>query len=341
MAFRTPHSALRIPSVSILLPARNAEATLSAALASVSRQTDTSWECIIVENGSTDRTGEIAAAAARRDGRFRIVPAGGGLVEALNEGLRYCRAPLIARMDADDLMHRERLAAQVQALAADPALAGVGCHVRMFPRSGLSPRLREYESWLNSLRSADDVCRDAFVECPTAHPSLLIRRELLESGYVDRGWPEDYDFVLRTLARGARLGVVPRRLLWWRDSPGRASRIDQRYAVERFTACKAHFLAAGFLASDEYVLWGYGSTGRALRRALRLLGKSPSHIVEVKRTRIGQRIFGAAVVPPEHIGALRGRPLIVSVARAGPREEIRRALAAAGFVETRDYICAA
>jgi hypothetical protein len=244
-------------------------------------------------------------------------------------------------MDGDDLMHRERLAAQVQALDADPALSAVGCHVRVFPRAGLTPRLREYERWLNSLRSAADVRRDAFIECPIAHPSLLLRRELLDAGYMDCGWPEDYDLVLRSLAAGRRLGIVPRRLLWWRDSPQRASRREERYALERFTACKAHFLANGFLTDDTYVLWGYGSTGRTLRRALARLGKRPSHIVEVKRTRIGQRIHGAPVVSVEQVPLLRGRPLVVSVAREAPRAQIRTALTAFGFVETRDYICAA
>ena len=329
------------PRVSVLLPARNAGATLRACLRSIARQTFSAWECVIVDDGSTDDTREMAENAAARDPRFRAVAAGGGLIAALNAGLRHCRAPLVARMDADDLMHRERLAWQLDALDRDASLTGVGCHVRLFPRGRLSERLREYERWLNSLRSSDDVGRDAFVECPIAHPSLMLRRKVLESGYRDLGWPEDYDLVLRTLAGGGRLGIVPRRLVSWRDSPGRASRTHPRYAVDRFTACKAHFLAAGFLAGPTYVLWGYGGTGRALRRALARLGKTVSHIVEVKPTRLGQRIHGAPVIPPEQVGSLRGRPLVVSVARVEPRAQIRGALAAMGFVETRDYICAA
>ena len=163
----------------------------------------------------------------------------------------------------------------------------------------------------------------------------------MTGGYVRTEWPEDYDLILRMLARGARIGVVPRRLLVWRRRADSLSRTDPRYGLERFTACKAHFLAAGFLSSATYVLWGYGSTGRALHRALASHGKTASHIVEVKRTRLGQRIHGAAVVPPDAVARLRGRPLVVSVAREGPRTEIRRALSAMGFVEGRDYVCAA
>jgi hypothetical protein len=244
-------------------------------------------------------------------------------------------------MDADDVMHRERLAAQAQMLDEGPALAGVGCHVRIFPRAAMSARLREYEDWLNGLRSADDVSRDAFIECPIAHPSLMMRRDALPGGYAENGWPEDYDLVLRTLARGLRIGTVPRRLLLWRDGAGRLSRVDPRYGLGRFTACRAHYLAQSFLRGDAYVLWGYGATGRALHRALATLGKRPSHIVEVKRTRVGQRIHGALVIPIDALAQLRGVPVVVSVARAGPRAEIREAMRRMRFVEGRDYVCAA
>jgi glycosyltransferase involved in cell wall biosynthesis len=331
-----------MPRISILLPAFNAAGTIAACLTSISRQTERDWECVVVDDGSTDRTAEIACCIAARDPRFRIVSIShSGIIPALNAGLPHCGAPLIARMDADDIMHRERLATQARVLDEDQSLAGIGCHVRIVPRATMSVRLREYENWLNSLRSADDVSRDAFIECPIAHPSLMIRRDALQDGYADCGWPEDYDVVLRTLTRGRRIGVVPRRLLLWRDGASRLSRIDPRYSLERFTACRAHYLAQSFLRGDSYVLWGYGATGRALHRALASLGQRPSHIVEVKRTRIGQRIHGALVIPVDDLAQLRGVPIVVSVARTGPRAEIRAAMRRMGFVERVDYVCAA
>jgi glycosyltransferase involved in cell wall biosynthesis len=331
------------PRISVLLPVRNAAATLPACLASLARQTEPAWQCVVVDDGSVDDTRSIAEAAARKDRRFTILAAPPrGIVAALNDGLVHCQAPLIARMDGDDVMHRERLAVQATALDAEPELAAVGCHVRLFPRASLMPRLREYEVWLNGIRSVADVRRDAFVECPIAHPTLMMRRGMAALGYRACGWPEDYELLLRALAAGLRIGVVPRRLLAWRNGPATLSRIDARYGTDRFTACKAHYLAAGFLrGSARYVLWGYGSTGRALRRALAAHGRTPSHIVEIKRGRLGQRIHGADVVPHAELSLLRGIPIVVSVARAGPRAEIRGALAGMGFDEGRDYVCAA
>jgi len=331
------------PRVSIVLPARNAEATLASCLDSIARQTLTDWECLVVDDGSTDRTRAVAEEAESRDSRFHVVPNPAcGLIHALNEGVRLSAAPIIARMDADDLMHRDRLAAQLGALESDRGLSAVGCHVRIVPRRGMTPGLRQYEAWLNGLISPEDVARDAFVECPVAHPALVMRREMAGQGYADRGWPEDYDLVLRALALGMRIGVVSRRLLWWRDRADSLSRNDTRYSRVRFTACKAHYLVAGFLSGgDDYILWGFGETGQALRRALAAHGKNPSLIVEVNPSRIGKTIHGARVIRPEALPGELRRPLVVSVAHAGPRAEIRGILGGMGFVERTDYVCAA
>lgn len=334
----------RSPLVSVLLPFHQAGATLASALASIRRQTLPDWHCVLVDDGSNDEGPAIAAAVAAVDRRFEILRLPhGGLVQALNAGLARCPAPLVARMDADDLMHRERLRLQVDSLRARPDLAGVGCHVRLFPRRGMSDGLRQYGAWLASIEDEAAVARERFVESPLVHPTWLMRREVLvDLGYRDSGWPEDYDLLLRVIEGGARLGVVPRRLLCWRDSPARLTRTAAAYALDRHTACKAHFLARGFLAAtDRYALWGHGGTGAALRRALRAEGKAPGFIIELHPGRLGQRIDGAPVVHPEELTALPRLPLIASVAGAAPRAEIRAFLQERGFIEERDFVCAA
>jgi glycosyltransferase involved in cell wall biosynthesis len=297
-----------------------------------------------VDDGSTDGSLACAQWFAQQDARFIVLATPHqGLITALNTGLTACRGRFVARMDADDLMHRQRLARQVQALDATPQVCAVGCHVRLFPRHTLRPGRRTYERWLNSMDGSARIRQDAFVECPLAHPTFMIRRQVLvELGYRDCGWPEDYDLLLRLLQRGECLGIVPRRLLSWRDSTQRLSRTDARYALERFTACKAAFLAASFLSTtDTYRLWGYGDTGRTLRRALLMHGKTPSHIIEVHPGRLGQRIQGAVVIPPAVLPQLPACPTVVSVAGATARSLIRQAMQSMGFVELQDFVCAA
>ena len=337
-------AAVRDPAVSVLLPAWNAAATLAPCLRSLVRQTLDAWECVLVDDGSTDDTCAVALEAARRDPRVRVVSIPhAGIVGALETGLAACRAPYVARMDADDLMSRRRLALQTRLLDGAPGLAAVGCHVRFFPRRDMTDGLRDYERWLRGIDTTERVRADAFVECPIAHPTLMARREVLaHHRYRDVDWPEDYDLVLRMLAAGEAIGVVPRRLLAWRDGPSRLTRAHPRYAQERIVACKAAFLATGFLAGDaRYVLWGYGGTGRALRRALATHGKRPSHVIEVHPGRIGNWIDDAPMLAPDGLRALpRGR-LVASVAGAEARRLIREFLIGLGWLEQRDYVIAA
>jgi len=332
------------PRVSILLPVFDAAATLGACLRSVRRQTFGDWECVIVDDGSRDGSLACARRHADADPRFRVIARPHrGLVPTLGEGLAHCRGAFVARMDADDLMHRERLAAQLEALEAAPSLAAVGCHVRLFPRRELGDGMRAYERWLLGIDSPRRVREEAFVECPVPHPSLMLRTDVLRSlGYRECGWPEDYDLVLRLLESGDRLGVVPRRLLAWRDGKQRLSRTSGVYSIERFTACKAAFLARRFLASGErYILWGYGATGRALHKALREHGKRPSAIVELHPRRLGNRIHGAPVIPPQALSQRHFDPQLVSVAGVEARSWIRSELARMGYRETLDYVCCA
>jgi glycosyltransferase involved in cell wall biosynthesis len=332
------------PRISVLLPVWNAAATLPACLASLRRQSETDWECALVDDGSTDGSAAIARACAARDPRVRVqARPHRGLVAALMAGLRTCRGRYVARMDADDVMHRDRLAAQAAALDAGPELAAVGCHARLFPSAALGSGMRAYSRWLRTIDSPARVREEAFVECPVAHPTLMLRHEwLLALGYRERGWPEDYDLVLRLLERGAEIGVLPRPLLAWRHAPSRLSQTGAAYTAERFTACKAEFLARGFLgAGPRYALWGYGGTGRALARALREHDKRPGVIVELHPRRLGQTIQGARVIAPAELSREVGLPLVVSVAGATPRAQIRAQLADKGFRETLDYLCAA
>jgi glycosyltransferase involved in cell wall biosynthesis len=313
-------------------------------LRSVARQTETDWECVVVDDGSTDGTANIVRELAGRDARFRLLSLPhAGIVAALNAGLGECRGELVARMDADDLMQRRRLERQRAALAAHADWVGVGCHVRLFPRRGMTEGLRSYERWLSSIRDAADVAREAFVECPLAHPTLMLRHEVLQrAGYRDTTWPEDYDLVLRLLAGGATLGMVPERLLHWRDGAGRLSRRSARYSIAAFVSCKAEFLARGFLKNvDRYVLWGYGDTGKALAESLAHHGKRPSAIIELHPGRLGQLIRGVRVIPPDALPSVTRLPLLVSVAGITPRTEIRNALAGMGFIEKIDFICCA
>ena len=182
-----------------------------------------------------------------------------------------------------------------------PGLAGVGCHVRLFPRSALGPGMRAYERWLASVRSPDGRAARGVRRVPARapHARAAQRRAARARLSRSRAGPRTTTSCCGCSRAGHELGVVPRRLLAWRHTPDRLSQRSAVYAPDRFTACKAHHLASGLLARERrYWLWGYGGTGRALAKALRAHDRHPDAIVELHPRRIGQRIQGAPVIAP-------------------------------------------
>ena len=334
-----------MPRVAVLLPARDAAATVRAAAVSILRGSYRDLELVAVDDGSGDATGELLARLAERDRRVRVIRgAGEGICGALHRALASSDAELIARMDADDVAWPGRLAAQLQALDADPSLAAVGARVRLFPGALVRDGMRRYVAWLNGLTTPALVARDLFVEAPLVHPATLLRRAPLEAvgGWRDGPFPEDYDLWLRLAEAGGALTNLPATLLDWRESPGRLTRADPRYALERHVALKCAALAAGPLAAvQEVALWGAGETGRAFADALGREGLRVAAFVEVDRKKVGRTIRGAPVHAYQDVERLRGLPLLVAVGAPGARELIRAELWKRGFEELRDFRCVA
>jgi glycosyltransferase involved in cell wall biosynthesis len=335
------------PRVSVVLPVRDGMPFLPTAVASLRRQTLTGLEILAMNDGSVDASGEVLDTWGRQDPRVRVVhlPAV-GLVTALEAGLACCRAHLIARMDADDVCHPRRLEMQLELFDTNPELGVVSSGVQFFPRSGIEEGFRIYEAWLNSLRTHDEMATERFVESPVAHPSAMVRRELLErvGGYRDNGWPEDYDLWLRLFEAGARFGKIDRPLYFWRDHADRLTRRDARYSTDAFLRCKAHFLVRGPLAEARgVVVWGAGQTGRRLSRHVADEGGSIDVFVDIDPAKIGRSLHGRPIVAPEVLPELLGSGTVVlaAVASRGARDLIRQRLNALGLTEAVDYWCVA
>ena len=331
------------PRVSVLLPVRNAAATLGECLASLSAQTLADHEVVAVDDHSTDGSRARLEGASRADARLRVVDnPGRGLVAALNAAWRAARAPLLARMDADDVCDPERLRAQAARLQADADLSVLGTRVRLVGGRGPNEGMQEYVRWLNGLLDHEAIVRDFFVESPLAHPSVMMRAELLArlGGYRAFDGPEDYDLWLRAQAAGARFAKLPEVLLDWRDAPSRLSRTDPRYASARFRELKIRALEAGALAQRPAVVWGAGPVGKGWSRALRARGHRVAAFVEVHPRRLGQHIHGVPVVPVEE-AVIAGALHLAAVGQPGARDEIRRHAARLGLRDGTDLIAVA
>ena len=338
-----------MPLVSVLLPCYNTVKTLEEALDSLTAQTLSDLEFVVVNDGSTDDTLQILQQRAAEDNRFKVLSIPhSGIVEALNTGLGACRAPFIARMDSDDRAHPERFARQVEFLENHPRIGVVSCRVEAFPVEQVRQGFQIYIEWLNSLLSDEDIRREIFIESPLPHPSVMLRRELFlaSGGYQDHGWPEDYDMWLRLYLADTGFAKLPDVLLAWREDMGRLTRTDSRYSLENFLRVKAFYLAAGPLSDrDAVFIWGAGMTGRRISKHLVRNNMPLVAFIDVDPKKIGRTKRGLPVISPDDLPTqwdkFRNPALLSAVGTRRARPLIRQRLIALDMVEGEDWWCVA
>ncbi len=330
-----------MPLVSILMPVYDAAATLPAALRSISAQTFREWELIVVNDGSRDASLEILDRAAQKDRRIRILTgAHVGHIESLRSAVSLAGAPLLARMDADDLMHPRRLLLQVTRMDSPPLVDLLATRVRSIGHTGEG--MRRYIDWQNGLLGHDEMTANLFVESPIAHPSVLMRRDLFEraGGYHDPGWAEDFDLWHRMRERGARFEKLPKSLLSWRDSDRRLTRTHPMYSEKKFYAAKLHYFKRHPLCKSPVAVWGAGPTGRDWVRDLLRAGIEVPHVIDIDPKKIGRTIADGKVnvVSADEALSKRGGLILGAVGSRGARDLIRARLLKEQLTEGQDFL---
>ena len=324
--------------VSVVMPVRNGGSYLRVAVDSILSQSHADLELILIDDHSTD--GAVAALEGS-DARLRIVRnRGRGLVDACNTGLARARGAFVARMDADDISLPERFQRQLEYLDANPAVDICGCCVEIFSAEGIRGGLQRYQRWLNSVREPEQVRQQMFIESPLPHPTLMFRRIALQTlgGYREKGWPEDFDLLLRADAAGMSMGKPAPVLLHWREHDFRLTHTDARYARSSFMRAKTHFLVRYRLQGRAVVIWGAGPTGRQIFDLVAGEGATVKGFIEVHPRRIGGLKRGLPVWPMDKVDDLGEAMLLVAVGAAGARAEIGAFLHAHGRTAGRDYL---
>jgi glycosyltransferase involved in cell wall biosynthesis len=231
-AARPTGPAIPGPRVSVIIPVFNGERYLVEAVQSTLRQTYADFECLIIDDGSTDRTPSILYELSLRDTRVRPIRiAHGGIVEALNAGLQEARGELIARMDADDICHPDRLEKQVRYLDEHPDCVVVGSKVMLV--DPLNSTL-----WEIPVKHDHDGIETELLRgngWAIFHPTAVIRKQAIldVGGYrVEYQWSEDLDLFLR-LGEIGRLANLQEPLLRYRQHFSSVNKIKMEIQKRR------------------------------------------------------------------------------------------------------------
>ena len=328
----------------ILLPFRNAAPTLDAAITSIATQTHTDWELLLIDNASTDESPSIAKQWATKDERIRLMEEPTvGIAHALNTGLAQANGSYIARMDADDSSHPQRLEKQVAYLDEHPEIGVLGTRTTFKTSVDQSLGMEAFVRWQNAIIAPHEHYVKRFVDAPLAHPTVMFRRELAEQfgNYNTGPLPEDHELWLRWMEAGVSVAKLPEDLLTWNDHSQRLSRTHANYSVDAFFTTKAKWIAAWFERKfpdgPTVIIAGTSNLCRDRARKLEAQGMRIDAFTDVRK----REVPGYPFIPHMDLPG-PGQALIISfISQRGTGDRIATFLTSRGLSEGEDFILAA
>ncbi len=228
------------------MPAYNAGKYIREAVYSVLHQTYHDFELLIINDGSTDNTLELALSFT--DPRVIVVNKDHeGIASALNTGLKLANAPFIARFDADDICVPSRFETQLNFLQDHPDYVLVGSDAEYMLENG--EFLFDFKCIAHS---NDEVQNNLYVYCPFIHSAVMYRRdEVLKAGGYNIHAHNFEDYLLWTnLAKMGKMQNLREPLIKVRFNPASAT-IDEKWRGERFRQLKRQATTRGSITEEE------------------------------------------------------------------------------------------
>ncbi|MEP2025840.1 MAG: glycosyltransferase family 2 protein [Reichenbachiella sp.] len=328
--------------VSIILPYYNSSKTIARAINSNLKQTHTAFELLLIDNNSTDHSLEIVKELANSDSRIKhLSEPKQGVVFAANTGMKAATGNYIARMDADDVAHPERLERQIKHLNSNAEISISATQVNYKTENEELNDFSHFVDWSNRLTSWNDIYQNRFVEFPLVNPTLMFRRSALEDiGWLKEGaFPEDYEWFLRAIDNGHKIEKLSLPLLDWHDSSSRLTRTDERYETEAFFQIKTKYLAKHLKATNNTKVWIWGAGKLGFKRSQQLL----IHEIEIEGyidIKKGKQLPNYPCVHFKDVNKDQ-HPFIISyITNRNRRDEVRAFLNSKGYEESKNFIVA-
>lgn len=210
----------RRPRISVIIPAFNREHLVGNAITSILAQTESDFELLLIDDGSTD--GTLRLMESYQDDRVRVFssPTNQGIPQSRNRGLRESRGDYVAWLDSDDISYPNRLAIQARFLDDNPSITLIGSWTHALDASGQPKRKVKLLP-----TTPDDVRTRHLFRCSILQYSMMGRGDVLREYGYDENFPvcQDYDLFARLEGRH-KLANLPQALVARRIHAGRISK---------------------------------------------------------------------------------------------------------------------
>lgn len=263
------------PLVSIGMPILNCEKTLIPAVQSILNQTYSNWELFLIDDGSTDKTLEIARSF--KDSRIQIIADGLNqqLSNRLNEAICMSKGKYFARMDGDDISYPERLEIQVEYLENHPDIDLMGTGMIVFGKDGNS------NGKFSETKTHTELCSSPWNSIGMSHPTWMGRLEWFRNFQYrpEAIRIEDQDILLRSYQQ-SRFAVIPNVLLGYRvESVSLKKTLLSRYYHSIILLQKA--------VLDKNFLFFYGASKQAAKALVDIFAIVTGLNLKILKHRLG------------------------------------------------------
>ena len=221
------------PKVTVLMPAYNAEKYIGEAIASVLAQSFTDFEFLIINDGSTDDTLKIIR--SYNDKRIVVISQENkGVSAALNFGLGYARAPYIARFDADDVCHPNRLKIQYEFITTYPEYSIIGSTADYIDAEGHFMFTHQLAGHLN-----EEIQQLKYSVCPFIHSSVIYKKDVIVNygGYNEHAYTYEDHFLWVNILKNEKACNLSQSLIKVRLNPESIT-IDEKWHSRKFLNIK-------------------------------------------------------------------------------------------------------
>jgi glycosyltransferase involved in cell wall biosynthesis len=232
--------------ITVVMPVRNGAQYIKESIESVLKQTFTDFEFIIIDDGSTDDT--LSIIKSYDDSRIRLIEQEHDFVGALNKGLQVAEREYIARMDADDIMHTERLRVQVKRMTCNPDITVLSSWSEAFQNEGsILPPMKIGEGFIE--KPILEMLKGNFV----VHPSVMLRRSFLKDNnlkYEKYDQAEDYKLWFEIAKLKGQFFIEPQFLLKFRVSETQITHLKRETMIGQTVKIKKEIL--NYLIEQEH-----------------------------------------------------------------------------------------